>query len=100
VIKIEGYIKLYRQIMDNKLWYTRPFAKGQAWVELLMMANHEDTDFMFGNQNIHIEKGSQHGGDLEAHHIKTFNKFKKLRFVVDNGLTLCKKCHRQIHKRV
>jgi hypothetical protein len=54
----EGYIKLYRSIMDNKLWYTRPFAKGQAWVELLMMANHEDNDIMFGNQSIHIERGS------------------------------------------
>jgi hypothetical protein len=55
---MEGYIKLYRQIMDNKLWYTRPFAKGQAWVELLMMANHKDNDFLFGNKTIHIERGS------------------------------------------
>lgn len=43
------------------------------------------------------EKGKQ--VHLEAHHIKSFAKYPKLRFSVSNGLTLCRDCHRhETHK--
>lgn len=35
--------------------------------------------------------------DLEAHHIKSWQKFKKLKFEVSNGMTLCRKCHFLAH---
>ncbi len=36
-----GWIKLYRSVMDTPEWLTEPFTRGQAWVDLLLLANHE-----------------------------------------------------------
>ena len=36
---------------------------------------------------------------LHVHHIKKYSEYKDLRTDVDNGITLCRKCHEQIHGR-
>lgn len=42
--------------------------------------------------------GDKKGGNLHAHHIKFWHSHPKLRFITKNGLTLCNKCHQEIHK--
>ena len=36
---------------------------------------------------------------LEAHHIKSYTKYPKLRFEVSNGITLCYECHKIENKK-
>jgi DNA replication protein DnaD len=54
----QGWISLHRQIQDHWLWEDKPFSKGQAWVDLLLLANHEDNKFLLGNELVKVEAGS------------------------------------------
>ena len=60
-----GYIKLHRRIMENILWNEKPYSKGQAWVDLLLMANHADNEVLLGNEVFIIKRGQLHTSELK-----------------------------------
>jgi len=43
--------------------------------------------------------GNNRGGNLIAHHIYSWNDHPKLRFVTNNGITLCEDCHKNFHHK-
>ena len=48
--KDKGWIKLHRQITDTYIWNDpKPFDVRSAWIDLLLMANHEERSFMLRN---------------------------------------------------
>lgn len=55
-----GYVKLYRKIEDCSLWTVdEAYCKKAAWVDLIMMANHEDNSFILGMTKIKIKRGQR-----------------------------------------
>jgi hypothetical protein len=54
----EGWIKLHRQLQQSDLWNEKPFSRGQAWVDMLLMANHEARNVLFDGRFIPVDRGS------------------------------------------
>ena len=55
---MEGWIKAHRNLQQHYLWQDKPFSKGQAWIDLILLANHKDNKFILGNEAIEVERGS------------------------------------------
>ena len=55
----EGWIKIYRNIQDHWIWNCEPFSRGQAWVDLLLMANHKENKVMINGSLIVVAKGER-----------------------------------------
>lgn len=53
-----GWIKLHRKLLDSWVWKEKPFDKGRAWVDLLLMAMHCDKKMLVDNDVIIIPRGA------------------------------------------
>ena len=52
-----GWIKVYRKIEDCPFWFEERFTYGQAWIDLLLMANHASKRILFDATWIEIQQG-------------------------------------------
>jgi DNA-binding MarR family transcriptional regulator len=54
---MSGWIKLHRKLSENPLWTSEPFTRGQAWVDLILLANHEYGFFFLRDHKIEVQRG-------------------------------------------
>lgn len=53
-----GFFKVDRQIFDHWLWEDKPFSKGQAWIDLIGLANYEDGKTPYQGKVITCKRGT------------------------------------------
>lgn len=53
-----GYFKVDRQIFDHWLWEDQPFSRGQAWIDLIGLANYEDGKTPYKGKAISCKRGT------------------------------------------
>ena len=64
--KNSGWIKLYRQLQQNPIWQSsEPFNRRDAWIDLLLLANHEERVIIVNGKKKIISEG-QHWTSYRA----------------------------------
>ena len=54
---LQGWISLHRKIQQSAIYPKRKFTKYEAWIDLLLMANHKDGQVVIGNDVFDIKRG-------------------------------------------
>jgi len=58
-----GYIKLWRAICDSELYFSEKFTKSQAWIDLLLLANHKQNTVFVRGIAVELEPGEVLAGE-------------------------------------
>lgn len=67
---------IFRNSIEGKLWRESVFTRDDYTCQICLIR----------------------GNKLNAHHLDNFADYFNLRFAIDNGITLCKDCHKKFHK--
>lgn len=54
---MEWWIKLWRNSQDNKMYFSEPFTRRQAWQDLILTSNHKDWQIVVRWNYITIKRG-------------------------------------------
>ena len=76
-----GWIALHRSLLDHWLWNDRPFSNGQAWIDLILLANHKDVkDYANGTLKV-FKKGTVNRSIESISHRWGWNRKKTRKFL-------------------
>lgn len=76
-----GWIKIHRQIQNCLIWDDKPFNMASAWIDLLLLANHEDKETIFDKKPILVKRGQRITSVRELSDRWGWGKDKTLRFL-------------------
>lgn len=76
-----GWIKLNRGILDNEIWTFETFTRGQAWVDLLLKANHTDGFLLIRGMQVEIKRGQIGWSELKLAKTWRWSRDKVRRFL-------------------
>jgi len=80
---MEGWIKLHRAIQDNDFWSSEPFSRGQAWVDLLLLANHKESFFYKRGNKVIVGRGQVGRSEVELSDRWKWSRTKVRKFLKD-----------------
>jgi hypothetical protein len=52
-----GWVAIHRQLVEHPLWTRERFTRGQAWVDLILLASYTDHLVIQGNRPVSVKRG-------------------------------------------
>lgn len=80
---MEGWIKLHRRLSENPLWKCEAFTRGQAWIDLILLTNHEDNYFYKRGVKIDVKRGQCGWSELALSERWKWSRNKVNKFLKD-----------------
>jgi hypothetical protein len=53
----EGWIRIYRKSFENEMYFSEKFTRWQAWMDLVLLANHKDSIARVRGVRIEVKRG-------------------------------------------
>ncbi|HNZ28160.1 MAG TPA: HNH endonuclease [Spirochaetota bacterium] len=87
-IKEMYYMLKVMKKLKNQYIYNRYDSNHKKWSESVKHRDNYKCQECGGKENI------------QAHHVKEYSKYENIRYDINNGITLCKKCHYEKHRNM
>ena len=76
-----GYVKIWRSLADHPTWLDEPFTRGQAWVDLIMLANHAEGHIRVRGVRVTVARGQVGWSEVELAKRWKWSRGKVRRFL-------------------
>lgn len=80
---MEGWVSIHRQMSENDLWTCEVFSRGQAWVDLIILANHKESYFYKRGVKIEVKRGELSWSEVALSQRWKWSRNKVRKFLKD-----------------
>lgn len=80
---MKGWISIHRKILQNGMWLSEPFSRGQAWIDLLLLASHKPTYFYKRGVKIDLKRGQLGVSEVGLSQRWKWSRTKTRKFIKD-----------------
>jgi len=91
----KGWISLHRKLQNNWVWKAdKKFTKGQAWVDILLLVNHEPDTVFFNSEVVQVDEGEHITSEIKLSERWGWSRTKVRNFLdllEEDGMILNKK---------
>ena len=56
--KSKGWFRIERKFLEDEMWLSEPFTKAQAWIDMIGLAQFEDSEIYVNGKYVFVPRGS------------------------------------------